>query len=125
MEAILRRSQIRSEKEIVIGRFTLAEEGMCARIGGQEIGLTEKEFQLLHKLLSYPGQLFTKQQLMDEVWGYDTESDYATIKTYINRLRNKLSGADMFEILSVRGLGYKAVIEERPPQKGGSHEAKR
>ena len=65
----------------------------------------------MHKLLSYPGTLFTKQQLMDEVWGYDTEADYNSIKTYINRLRNKFEGCDAFEIISSRGLGYKAEIK--------------
>ena len=113
MEAILRRAAIKSEKEIVIGSFRLSEDTHSAFNGGQSIELTEKEFQLLHKLLSYPGQLFTKQQIMDEVWGYDSESDYNTIKTYINRLRNKLSATDEFELLSVRGLGYKAVIGGR------------
>ena len=115
MEAMLRRAQIHSEKEIVIGSFRLSEDTHSAFSHETSIELTEKEFQLLHKLLSYPGQLFTKQQLMDEVWGYDTESDYSTIKTYINRLRNKLAGTEEFELLSVRGLGYKAVI-------GGRHE---
>ncbi|MBQ9360703.1 MAG: winged helix-turn-helix transcriptional regulator [Lachnospiraceae bacterium] len=83
---------------------------MSAKWKGDTIELTEKEFMLLHKLLSYPGVLFTKQQLMDEVWGYDTESDYNTIKTYVNRLRNKLADCDMFEIISARGIGYKAEI---------------
>ena len=69
---------------------------MSAKWKGDTIELTEKEFMLLHKLLSYPGVLFTKQQLMDEVWGYDTESDYNTIKTYVNRLRNKLADCDFF-----------------------------
>ena len=111
IEAILRRAKINSEKEIKIGDFTLSEDSMAAKWGDQKLTLTEKEFKLLHKLLSYPGTLFTKQQLMDEVWGYDTEADYNSIKTYINRLRNKFEGCDAFEIISSRGLGYKAEIK--------------
>ncbi|MCR4890686.1 MAG: response regulator transcription factor [Lachnospiraceae bacterium] len=110
MEAILRRARISSDKVIEIGDFSLSEETRCAIYGGKKVELTEKEFQLLHKLLSYPGQLFTKQNIMDDIWGYDTESDYNTIKTYISRLRNKFSDCDAFSITSLRGLGYKAEI---------------
>lgn len=112
MEAILRRARINSEKEIAFGDFSLSEEKMAATWKGQRTDLTDKEFWLLHKLLSYPGTLFTKQQLMDEIWGYDTETDYNTIKTYINRLRNKFEDCDAFSIISSRGLGYKAEIKE-------------
>lgn len=112
IEAILRRSRIRSEKEIRIGSLVLSEESMSAVWDGGRAELTEKEFGLLHKLLSYPGTIFTKQQLMDEIWGYDSESDYNTIKTYVNRLRNKLEGCDAFEIIACRGVGYKAVLRE-------------
>lgn len=112
MEAILRRARINSEKEIAFGGFSLSEEKMAATWKGQRTDLTDKEFWLLHKLLSYPGTLFTKQQLMDEIWGYDTETDYNTIKTYINRLRNKFEDCDAFSIISSRGLGYKAEIKE-------------
>ena len=83
---------------------------MSATWQNKKAELTEKEFGLLHKLLSYPGVIFTKQQLMDEVWGYDTEADYNSIKTYINRIRNKLEGCTAFEIISSRGLGYKAEV---------------
>ena len=76
------------------------------------VTLTKKEFDLLYKLLSYPDVIFTKQQIMDEIWGYNTESDYNSIKTYISRLRNKFSECNDFELVSVRGLGYKAVIHE-------------
>ncbi|MCR5746310.1 MAG: response regulator transcription factor [Lachnospiraceae bacterium] len=110
IEAILRRSKINSEKEITIGDFKLSEDSMTAVWEDKTMVLTEKEFQLLHKLLSYPGTLFTKQQLMDDIWGYDSETDYNSIKTYINRLRNKFDGCNAFEIISSRGLGYKAEI---------------
>jgi len=112
IEAILRRSQISSEKQIQIGDFTLSEDTKCAEYGGKSVELTEKEYLLLHKFLSYPGQLFTKQQIMDDIWGYDTDSDYNTIKTYISRLRNKFSDCNAFTINSLRGLGYKAVIND-------------
>ena len=112
IEAILRRYKINSDREIVIGDFSLSEDTMAASIAGQRIDLTDTEFKLLYKLLSYPGVIFTKQQLMDDIWGYDTESDYSTIKVYINRIRNKLSACDKFEILSARGVGYKAEIHE-------------
>ena len=110
IEAILRRARISSEKEIRIGDFCLSETTMSATWQNKKAELTEKEFGLLHKLLSYPGVIFTKQQLMDEVWGYDTEADYNSIKTYINRIRNKLEGCTAFEIISSRGLGYKAEV---------------
>lgn len=114
IEALLRRAKIASENRIVIGGeqdgLILSESSMAASWKDEPIELTDKEFQLLYKLLSYPGQLFTKQQIMDEVWGYDTETGYAAIKTYINRIRKKFESCDAFEIVSVRGLGYKAEI---------------
>lgn len=115
INAILRRARIFSEKKIEIGSFTLSEESMAGMHKGNLIELTETEFRLLYKLLSYPGTVFTKQQLMDEIWGYDTESDFSTIKTYISRLRAKLQDCHEFELISVRGLGYKAEI------RGGEH----
>ncbi|MCR4674578.1 MAG: response regulator transcription factor [Lachnospiraceae bacterium] len=112
IEAILRRYKINTEKEITIGDFSMSEEGMQASYRGVMLDFTETEFKLLYKLLSYPGVIFTKQQLMDDVWGYDTESDYNTIKVYINRLRKKLEECSEFEIVSSRGVGYKAVMLE-------------
>ncbi len=111
IEALLRRAQIANEKKIEIGAFSLSEDTKAAEWKGQTIELTEKEFDLLHKFLSYPGVVFTKQQLMDEIWGYDSESDYKTIKTYVSRLRNKFSDCNVFELQAVRGLGYKAVLK--------------
>lgn len=115
IEALLRRARIASENRIVIGDerngLVLSESSMAASWKGQTIELTDREFQLLYLFLSYPGQLFTKQQIMDEVWGYDTETDYAAIKTYVNRIRRKFSDCNAFEIISVRGLGYKAEIK--------------
>lgn len=110
MEAILRRAKIMHESQISIGGLVLSEKTMTGTYEGRTIELTEKEFELLYKLLSYPGVLFTKQQLMDEIWGYDTETEYDTIKTYISRLRKKFEDCTVFELVSVRGLGYKAEI---------------
>ncbi len=111
VEAILRRAHINTENQIEIGDFLIAENGMRVTWKGTDIELTETEFKLVYKLLSYPGVLFTKQQIMDDIWGYDTETDYNSIKTYINRIRKKFEGCDAFEIVSVRGMGYKAVIK--------------
>ena len=112
ISALLRRSKISNEKKIEIGDFSLAMDSLFLEIGDKKIDLTNIESKLLYKLLSYPDTVFTKQQLMDDIWGYDTESAYNTIKTYINRLRNKTKDTDAFKIVSVRGLGYKAVIGE-------------
>lgn len=112
IEALLRRAQIANEKKIQIGRFSMEQNSYAATYDGENISLTNKEFDLLYKLLSYPGVVFTKQQLMDEIWGYDSETEYDTIKTYVSRLRNKFSRCTEFELISIRGLGYKAVIHE-------------
>lgn len=110
ISALLRRAKIANEKQINVGNLMFKADSLSAEIDGKTVELTEKESSLLYKLLSYPGIVFTKQQLMDEIWGYDSESDYSTIKTYISRLRNKLGECRGFELVSVRGLGYKAVI---------------
>ena len=96
---------------ICIGDFLIEESGMRTSFKDRDIELTETEFKLVYKLLSYPGVLFTKQQIMDDIWGYDTETNYSSIKTYINRVRKKLEQVDEFEIVSVRGMGYKAVLK--------------
>ena len=106
ISALLRRAKIANEKQINVGNLMFKADSLSAEIDGKTVELTEKESSLLYKLLSYPGIVFTKQQLMDEIWGYDSESDYSTIKTYISRLRNKLGECRGFELVSVRGLGY-------------------
>lgn len=112
IEALLRRAKISSEKRIQTGGFVMEEKTYTASYQGRNIPLTNKEFELLYKLLSYPGTVFTKQQLMDEVWGYDSETEYGTIKTYISKLRAKLACCTEFELVAIRGLGYKAVLHE-------------
>ncbi|MDD6790123.1 MAG: response regulator transcription factor [Lachnospira sp.] len=124
IQALLRRARISSEKRIEIKSggdvLVLNETQMSVTWQGQDIPFTDTEFRLLYLLLSYPGKLFTKQQIMDEIWGYDTETEYSSIKTNINRVRRKMEGCSAFEILSVRGLGYKAVVREK--QAGENHE---
>lgn len=113
IEALLRRAKISSEKKIVIGDFSMDQKTYNAVCNGKSVALTGKEFDLLFKLLSYPETVFTKQQLMDDIWGYDTETDYDSIKTYISRLRNKFQDCKEFELVSLRGLGYKAVLRTK------------
>ena len=113
IEAILRRANIASEKKIQIGKFEMNQGTYQTSYDGRQITLTNKEFDLLFLLLSYPETVFTKQQLMDKIWGYDTETEYDTIKTYVSKLRNKLSDCEEFELKALRGLGYKAVIHKQ------------
>lgn len=111
IEALLRRANINSSQQITIGDITCDANSYCITKGdGEVIDLPKKEFELLYKLLSYPNQIFTKDQLLSDIWGIDTDSDDSTIKTHINRIRNKLDGIDAFEIVTVRGLGYKLEI---------------
>lgn len=112
IKALLRRSNIANDQKIAIGELVLDSLAYTVKRSGVDLDLSKKEFELLYKLLSYPGIIFTKAQLMDEIWGYDTESDDTTIKTHINRLRNKFDGSQEFEIITIRGLGYKAEIHE-------------
>lgn len=109
VEALLRRAKIYSEKKIVVGSTVLDYDALTVTIQGEETILPQKEFYLLYKLLSYPNKIFTRPQLMDEIWGMFTETDERTINTHINRLRDKLDNCTDFEIVTVRGLGYKVV----------------
>ena len=110
IEAILRRSKISTDKEIVIGDLRVSEESMTAVYSDKRIELSEREFRILFKLLSYPDVIFTKQQIMDDIWGFDAEADYNSIKTYMSGIRTRFEDRKEFEIVSVRGVGYKAVI---------------
>lgn len=113
VEALLRRAKISSEKKIVIGKTVLDYDALTVTIHGEETILPQKEFYLLYKLLSYPNKIFTRPQLMDEIWGMFSETDERTVNTHINRLRERFSDCDDFEIVTVRGLGYKAVKHEK------------
>lgn len=109
VEALLRRAKIQSEKKITVGSTVLDYDALTVTIRGEETILPQKEFYLLYKLLSYPNKIFTRPQLMDEIWGMFSETDERTVNTHINRLRERFSGCRDFEIVTVRGLGYKAV----------------
>lgn len=109
VEALLRRARISIEKKIVVGDTTLDYDSLTVTKHGVESTLPQKEFFLLYKLLSYPGKIFTRQQLMDEIWGMFSETDERTVNTHINRLRDRFADCGDFEIVTVRGLGYKAV----------------
>lgn len=108
IRALLRRSQIVAENRIVIGEVIIDADRLQITKGQEVISLPQKEFFLLFKLLSYPGKIFTRLQLMDEIWGYDSETDAKTVNVHINRLREKLTNFSEFTIVTVRGLGYKA-----------------
>ena len=109
VEALLRRAKIQSEKKITVGGTVLDYDALTVTIRGEETILPQKEFYLLYKLLSYPNKIFTRPQLMDEIWGMFSETDERTVNTHINRLRERFAGCKDFEIVTVRGLGYKAV----------------
>lgn len=109
IKALLRRSQIVNSKKIIIGKVTLDYDTLTVTRGDEKQTLPQKEFYLLYKLLSYPNKIFTRIQLMDEIWGMQTESSDTTINVHINRLRKRFDSYPEFEIISVRGLGYKAV----------------
>lgn len=109
VEALLRRARIFSEKKIIVGSTILNYDALTVTRGGEESTLPQKEFYLLYKLLSYPNKIFTRQQLMDEIWGVFSETDERTVNTHINRLRDRFTDCKDFEIVTVRGLGYKAV----------------
>ncbi len=107
--ALLRRAKIATSRKLVVGKFTMDADEHTACLDGEEISLTNREFSLLYKLLSYPRKTFTRSQLMDEFWDVDTDSGPRTVDVYMTKLRSKLSACQDFEIVTVRGLGYKAV----------------
>ena len=109
IKALLRRSKIASERKIEVGDVTLDYDSFSVIRNGEVTELPQKEFLLLYKLLSFPGKIFTRIQLMDEIWGAKSETGWETVTVHIGRLRKRFEGWDEFEIDSVRGLGYKAV----------------
>lgn len=109
IEALLRRARIEAEKRLVIGSAVLDAEEMSAYVGGEEVTLTVREFNILYKLLSYPRRTFSRAQLMDEFWNGETSASLRAVDVYITRLREKFSGCEDFKIVTVHGLGYKAV----------------
>ncbi|MGM9975095.1 MAG: response regulator transcription factor [Clostridiaceae bacterium] len=106
--ALLRRAQINNERKLVIGEIVLDQDTLTVKTPEEIYELPKKEFYLLYKLLSYPKKIFTRQQLMDEIWGMESEADERTVDVHIKRLREKFEYLDEFKIITIRGLGYKA-----------------
>ena len=109
--ALLRRAKIASSRKLEIGQFVMDADEHTAYLGDEEISLTNREFSILYKLLSYPKKTFTRTQLMDEFWDADTETAPRAVDVYMTKLRAKLAECNDFEIVTVHGLGYKAVIK--------------
>lgn len=109
VKALLRRAKIESERKIVVGDAVLDYDSFTVSRPGEQIELPQKEFLLLYKLLSYPDKIFTRLQLMDEIWGFDCDTVPETVTVHIGRLRKRFENWEQFEIQSIRGLGYKAV----------------
>ncbi|WEG12222.1 response regulator transcription factor [Pullulanibacillus sp. KACC 23026] len=109
IKALLRRAKIASDRQLEVGHVILDYDALTVSREDTVITLPQKEFYLLYKLLSYPNIIFTRMQLMDEIWGMDTETDNHTLNVHINRLRDRFRDWREFEIITVRGLGYKAV----------------
>jgi len=109
--AILRRSKIQEDSELRVGNLVMNSQEHTAYVDGEELKLTVREFDLLFKFLSYPKRTFTRSQLMDEFWDFDSSAMSRTVDVYLARLRDKTSGCDGFEIVTVHGLGYKAVLK--------------
>ena len=107
--ALLRRSKIANERKLTVGSTTLHYDSLSVISPNETLELPQKEFLLLFKLLSYPNKIFTRRQLMDEIWDMESESDERTVDVHVSRVREKFRGNTDFEIITVRGLGYKAV----------------
>jgi DNA-binding response OmpR family regulator len=111
IEALLRRANIATERKLVIGSLVLDADAISATADGVEIPVTVREFNILYKLLSYPKKTFSRQQLIDDFWDIGSNTTLRSVDIYITRLRDKFSGCEGFKIVTVHGLGYKAVIE--------------
>jgi len=107
--ALLRRAQMISERKLTIGQTTLECDSMTMIHQGKSSILPQKEFMLLYKMASFPGKIFTRQQLMDEIWGYESETDSHTVDVHIGRLRDRLRDNEDFRIVTMRGVGYKVI----------------
>lgn len=107
--ALLRRAQMINDRRQVIGNTVLECDSLTVITDRESVVLPQKEFMLLYKMASYPGRIFTRQQLMDEIWGYDSESDTHTVDVHIGRLRDRFRDSNDFKIVTMRGVGYKVV----------------
>ena len=113
IQVLLRRSKSASEKKIQIGDLLLNYNQLSVIKKDKVYNLAQKEFYLLYKLLSTPNTIFTRQELIEEVWGLESDSDYRTVDVHIKRIREKMKDVDEFEIITIRGIGYKAIIHEK------------
>lgn len=111
VRALLRRANIEMERKLIVGNLELDADAMTASIDGEEIPITTREFNLIYKLLSYPKKTFTRAQLMDEFWGIESDTGLRAVDVYVTKLREKFSQCTSFDIVTVRGLGYKAVLK--------------
>lgn len=111
VRALLRRANIEMERRITVGGLTLDADAMSVELDGEEIPTTTREFNIIYKLLSYPNKTFSRVQLMDEFWGVDSETSLRAVDVYITKLRDKFSVCNAFEIKTIRGMGYKAVLK--------------
>ena len=111
VHALLRRAHIKADRKISAGNLVLNADAMSAEIDDEEVSLTAREFNIIYKMLSYPNKAFSRSQLMDEFWGIDSETSLRAVDVYITKLRDKLSACDGFKIATVRGLGYKVVLQ--------------
>ena len=111
VRALLRRANIEMERKLVVGNLELDADGLTAAIDGKEIPVTTREFNILYKLLSYPKKTFSRVQLMDEFWGIESNTSLRAVDVYVTKLRDKFSACNGFKIVTVRGLGYKALLE--------------
>ncbi len=109
VSALLRRAKMISERKQTIGNTTMEYDSLTVITGNERTVLPQKEFMLLYKMSSYPGKIFTRQQLMDDIWGYDSETDTHTVEVHIGRLREKFKNNNDFKIVTMRGVGYKVV----------------
>lgn len=111
--ALLRRAKMISERKQTIGNTVLDYDAMSVKTGGEEIILPQKEFLLLYKMASFSNKIFTRQQLMDDIWGYDSDTETHTVDVHINRLRDRFRDNEDFKIVTIRGVGYKVVKNEK------------
>ena len=111
VRALLRRANIETARKITVGNLLLDADAMSAEVNGEEISLTTREFNIIFKLLSYPKKTFSRAQLMDEFWGIDSGAGLREVDVYVTKLRDRLPDCDGFKIVTVRGLGYKAVLQ--------------
>ena len=107
--ALLRRAQMINERRLTLGSTVMECDSLTVTVGGESMVLPQKEFMLLYKMASFPGRIFTRQQLMDEIWGYDSESDTHTVDVHIGRLRERFRDNEDFKIVTIRGVGYKVL----------------